>query len=77
MKDLNGMLAKKFLDTCEDIKNSQSIEDLNFYSGLACGLASALFLSDVIDIDCYTAMHLNIGVARDECSLGGVLDNEK
>lgn len=77
MKDLNGMLAKKFLDTCEDIKNSQSIEDLNFYSGLACGLASALFLSDVIDIDCYTAMHLNIGVARDECSLRGVLDNEK
>lgn len=72
MKDLNGRLAKKFLDTCEDIKNSQSIEDLNFYCGLACGLASALFLSDVIDIDCYTAMHLHIGVARDECSLGGV-----
>lgn len=71
MKDLDEKLAKRFLNVCDNIKNSQSIEDLNFYYGLACGLASALFLSDVIDIDCYTAMHLHIGVARDECILGG------
>ena len=70
MKQLNGVLAKKFYDTCENIKNSKNSDDLNFYVGVACGIASGLLLSGVIDIECDMAMHLYIGVARDECNLG-------
>lgn len=69
MKNLNGALAKKFLDTCDNIKNAQNSDDLNFYVGAACGIASGLFLSDLIDVDCYTSMHLYIGVMRDGCYL--------
>ena len=70
MKDLNYVLSKKFFDTCENIKNAQNSDDLNFYVGVACGIASGLLLSDVIDIECHVAMHLYIGVVRDECNLG-------
>lgn len=70
MKKLNDVLAKKFYDTCENIKNAQNSDDLNFYVGVACGIASGLMLSGVIDVDCHMAMHLYIGVVRDECNLG-------
>lgn len=51
MKKLNDLLAKKFCDTCEDIKNAQNSDDLNFYVGIACGIACGLMLSGVIDVD--------------------------
>lgn len=70
MKKLNDVLAKKFYGTCENIKNAQNSDDLNFYVGVACGIASGLMLSGVIDVDCHMAMHLYIGVVRDECNLG-------
>lgn len=70
MKELNDLVAKKFYDTCENIKNSQNSDDLNFYVGVACGIASGLMLSGVIDVDCHMAMHLYIGEVRDECNLG-------
>ena len=77
MKDLNCVLSKKFLYTCDSIKNAKNSDDLNFYVGVACGIASGLWLSGVIDIDCYTAMHLHICVVRDECKLGRVIDDER
>lgn len=70
MKDLNYVLSKKFLDTCDNIKNAQNSDDLNFYVGVACGIASGLWLSGVIDADCYMAMNLHISVVRDGCNLG-------
>lgn len=70
MKGLSNVLAKYFYDTCKNIKNSKNRDDLNFYVGVACGIASGLILSDVIGFDCYTTMHLYISVARDECKLG-------
>lgn len=70
MKDLNYVLSKKFFETCESIKNAQNSDDLNFYVGVAYGTASGLLLSGVIDIECHAAMHLYIGVVRDECNLG-------
>lgn len=69
MKGLNNVLAKKFYDTCENIKKCKNSDDLNFYVGVACGIASGLMLSGVIDVDCYTAMHLYIGVVREQCNL--------
>lgn len=69
MKDLNDVLAKKFLETCDNIKNAQNSDDLNFYEGSACGIASGLLLSGLIDVDCYTLMHLYIDVMRVECYL--------
>ena len=56
MKKLNGVLASRFYDMCEGIKNSLNNEDLNFYFGIACGFASGLLLTDTIDIECYKAM---------------------
>lgn len=70
MKTLNDVLAKKFYETCEKIKNAKNSDDLNFYVGVACGIASGLILSGVIDVDCHRAMHLYIDVARDECNPG-------
>lgn len=72
MKGLNDLVAKKFYDTCENIKNAKNSDDLNFYVGVACGIDSGLLLSGVIDFDCHMLMHLYIGVARDECNLEGV-----
>lgn len=66
MKDLDEKLAKKFLNVCDDIKNAKSVEDLMFHVGVACGIASALFLSNAINVDYYTSMLLHIGVMRDE-----------
>lgn len=40
----NDLLAKKFYGTCENIKNAQNSDDLNFYVGVACGIASGLLL---------------------------------
>jgi hypothetical protein len=37
MKVLNDELAKKFIVTCENIKNAQNSDDANFYVGSACG----------------------------------------
>lgn len=71
MKKLNNGLARKFYDMCEDVKNSQNFEDLNFHVGVACGFASGLFLSNVIGIDCYTAMHDYINIVRGQCQLWG------
>lgn len=71
MKNLNNVLARKFYDMCEDVKNSQNFEDLNFHVGVACGFVAGLFLSKVIDIDCYTEMHDYINIVRDQCQLGG------
>lgn len=56
MKKLNDVLASRFYDMCEDIKNSSNSEDLNFYIGVACGFSSALFLAGTIDNGCYKAM---------------------
>jgi hypothetical protein len=70
MKKLNDVLAKKFYETGENIKNAQNSDDLNFYVGLGFGIASGLMLSGVIDVDCYTAMHIYICARRDECNLG-------
>ena len=42
-----------------------------FRVGVASGFASALFLSNVIDIVCYTAMNDCINNAREQCNLGG------
>jgi hypothetical protein len=70
MKVLNDELAKKFIVTCENIKNAQNSDDAHFYVGNACGIVSGLFLSGVIDIECYTVMHLYIGAVLDECKLG-------
>lgn len=69
MKVLNDKLAKKFIETCENIKNAQNSDDANFYVGTAGGIASGLFLSGVIDIECYTVMHLFIDAVLDECKL--------
>lgn len=68
MKGLNDVLAKKFYDTCENIKNAQNSDDLNFYLGVASGIASGLLLSGVIDIKCNTAMHLYIDFVLVECN---------
>lgn len=70
MKKLNDVLAKKFYETCENIKNAQNSDDLNFYIGVAFGFTSGLLLSDVIDVDCYSAMNIYISARRDECNLG-------
>lgn len=70
MKVLNDKLAKKFIVTCENIKNAQNSDVAHFYVGVACGIASGLFFSGVIDIECYTEMHLYIDAVRDECKLG-------
>lgn len=75
MKDLNYALAKKFFETCESIKNAQNSDDLNFYVGVASGIASGLLLSNVIDIDCHEAMHHYIAVVRDKCNLCKEGDN--
>ena len=72
MKKLNDNLAKRFHDLCNDIKNAQYSEDFFFRVGVASGFASGLFLSNVIDIDCYTAMHDYINIAREQWNLGGV-----
>ena len=71
MKKLNDKLAMKFNDLCEDVKNAQYSEDLFFRVGVAFGFASALFLSNVIDIDCYTEMNDCINNVREQCNLGG------
>lgn len=73
MKKLNDGLARRFYDMCEDVKNSSNTEDLNYYVGAACGFASGLFLSNLVDIYCYTAMHDYIKNARAQCKLGGVV----
>lgn len=75
MKDLDYVLSKYFFKTCESIKNAQDSDDLNFYVGVACGIASGLLLSDVIDIVCYETMHHYIAVARDKCNLCKEGDN--
>ena len=56
MKKLSISLSNRFYKMCENIKNSQNYNDLNFHLGVACGFSSALMLSDVIDFDCYVAM---------------------
>lgn len=65
MKKLNDVLANKFYNECEEIKNARNSEDLNFHVGVACGFASGLLLSHLIDMECYTAMHLYIGTLHD------------
>lgn len=72
MKQLNDFLATRFYNVCEDIKNSLNSDDLNFHVGVACGFASALFLTDTIDSDCYSAMHEYIFIVREQCELGGI-----
>lgn len=67
MRKLNDCLASKFYSICDDIKMSRTREDLNFHVGDACGFASGLLLSDVIDFDCYTAMHDYISVVQAGC----------
>lgn len=69
MKKLNDKLAKRFNDLCNDVKNAQYSEDLFFRVGVAFGFASGLFLSNVIDIDCYNAMNDCINNAREQCQL--------
>lgn len=69
MKKLSNILANRFYEMCENIKNSQNHDDLNFHLGSACGFSSALLLSDVIDIDCYVAMREYINNAHDTCHL--------
>lgn len=73
MKKLNDGLARRFYDMCEDVKNSLNAEDLNYKVGVACGFASGLFLSNLVDIDCYSAMHDYINNAREQCKLGGAV----
>lgn len=65
MKKLNDCLARRFYDMCEDVKNSQNSEYLNYYVGTVCGFASGLLLSHAIDFDCYIAMHEYISVVRE------------
>lgn len=72
MKLLNDLVVKKFQDTCENIKNSENSDDLNFYVGVACGITSCLLLLGVIDFDYHTLMHVYIDTARGECNLGSV-----
>lgn len=43
MKKLNGGLAMRFYDMCEDVKNSRNSELLNYHFGVACGFAYGLF----------------------------------
>lgn len=71
MKKLNDKLAMRFNDLCNDVKNAQYSKDFFFRVGVASGFASGLFLSNVIDIDCYTAMHDSINNAREQWKLGG------
>lgn len=65
----NDALARRFYDMCEDVKNSRNTEDLNYHLGVACGFATGLFLSNLVDIDCYTAMHDCINNVREQCKL--------
>lgn len=71
MEKLSNELARRFYDMCESVKNAQNSEALIFSVGEACGFASGLLLSNVIDIDCYTTMHDYINIARDQCQLRG------
>lgn len=66
MKKLNDTMAKRFYNMCVDIKDTQTREDLIFRVGVAIGFTSALFLSDVINVDCYTAMNQYITAVSKE-----------
>lgn len=65
MKKLSDSLARRFYEMCENIKNTQNSDDLNFHLGTACGFSSALMLSNVIDFDCYVAMREYIDAVHD------------
>lgn len=56
MKKLNNTLAKRYYQMIEDIKTSRSYGDLRCAHGVCLGFASALFVADVIDLECYNAM---------------------
>lgn len=56
MKKLSNDLAKRYYQMIEDIINSKNYGDLRCAHGVCLGFASALFVADIIDLECYNGM---------------------
>lgn len=68
MKKLNSVLANRYYQMIEDIKISKSYEDLRTAHGVCLGFAAALFIADIIDLECYNAM-MDLALKQAECRI--------